>query len=821
MTTSSKNILQKLRDFLLENTRDNITLKFLIGLILIALITVMFPHPESIEYSYNVGSVWTDKDLIAQFSFPVYKDFRQYEKERQEAEKNVYPVFQRHEDVTKNQIDALGQIVQSLEEVVVARVRMMKTRASRDSLSYRESIGELPFSLTDDEWNLLHQWQATENRGGVKRFENFTQTLSSIVSDVLKTGIIDQLKMKQSRAELALRKGTEEDIIPYAKLYDDDEAINVLSARIRAAMGEGTQASLALKIVRAIVKPNILFNREESDRAIQRAADDVPRTIGFMQENERIISKHDRITDEKKLKLDSYRKARVEQGSEYIEWRHRIGIVLHVTIVIGLFTIYLFLFRKRIIHDNGKLVLISLILLLETFFAYLSLALTLTEPVQYLIFVPAASMLLTIIFDSRVAFYGTVTIALLIAGIRGNDYAFALTSLVAGALGAYTVRDIRNRTQIFRSLIFIFTGYALSIIAISLEQFESLTTITSALTYALANAVFSPVLTYGLLIFFERVFKVTTDLTLLELSDFNQPLLHQLSAKAPGTFHHSIMIGNMAEAAADAIGANSILGRVGGYYHDIGKMIKAEYFVENQVGSGNRHNRLKPRMSALIIQSHVKEGVELGREYGLPEKILDFIPQHHGTTRISYFYDKALKQAMRRPGKETINDEDFRYPGPKPQTKETGIVMLADSVEASTRVIDEITPQKLEQAIENMIKQRFIEGQLDDCDLTLRDLTKIKDAFLKILLGIHHQRIKYPEQQRSEEAAALPASKPSDTALPVVETVPTVAREPSTTAMLPETRSSPEIAPPTTEDKTPRGEREQADTLRHMTDQQS
>lgn len=806
---------------MLENTRDNITLKFLIGLILIALITVMFPHPESIEYSYNVGSVWTDKDLIAQFSFPVYKDFRQYEKERQEAEKNVYPVFQRHEDVTKNQIDALGQIVQSLEEVVVARVRMMKTRASRDSLSYRESIGELPFSLTDDEWNLLHQWQATENRGGVKRFENFTQTLSSIVSDVLKTGIIDQLKMKQSRAELALRKGTEEDIIPYAKLYDDDEAINVLSARIRAAMGEGTQASLALKIVRAIVKPNILFNREESDRAIQRAADDVPRTIGFMQENERIISKHDRITDEKKLKLDSYRKARVEQGSEYIEWRHRIGIVLHVTIVIGLFTIYLFLFRKRIIHDNGKLVLISLILLLETFFAYLSLALTLTEPVQYLIFVPAASMLLTIIFDSRVAFYGTVTIALLIAGIRGNDYAFALTSLVAGALGAYTVRDIRNRTQIFRSLIFIFTGYALSIIAISLEQFESLTTITSALTYALANAVFSPVLTYGLLIFFERVFKVTTDLTLLELSDFNQPLLHQLSAKAPGTFHHSIMIGNMAEAAADAIGANSILGRVGGYYHDIGKMIKAEYFVENQVGSGNRHNRLKPRMSALIIQSHVKEGVELGREYGLPEKILDFIPQHHGTTRISYFYDKALKQAMRRPGKETINDEDFRYPGPKPQTKETGIVMLADSVEASTRVIDEITPQKLEQAIENMIKQRFIEGQLDDCDLTLRDLTKIKDAFLKILLGIHHQRIKYPEQQRSEEAAALPASKPSDTALPVVETVPTVAREPSTTAMLPETRSSPEIAPPTTEDKTPRGEREQADTLRHMTDQQS
>ena len=746
MALSGKDIRQSLKSVFLAKGRDNIPLKILTGMFLIALVALMFPHPESIEYSYNVGSVWTDKDLIAQFSFPVFKDLHEYEKERREAARVIYPVFERHDEIAKAEVDSIADIISSLRDAIVVRTQPEKTRALHDASPAQQAGGSLPFTLTDAEWNLLHQWLTAESRGGKARFEEFQKNLTSIVSDVLKSGVIDQVKLRESRAELALRKGTEEDILQYSKLYDLDEASGAISARIGTTMREEPEASIASKIIHAVARPNIVFDQVETDRATQRAADNVARTIGFVQENERIISRHDRITEEEKLKLDSYRKVRVERGSEYIEWRHRIGIVLHVTIVLGLFAIYLFLFRKRIFHNNGKLVLISLIILLEAFLTYLSLALNLTEPVQYLIFVPAASMLLAIIFDSRVAFYGTVAIALLIAGIRGNDYAFALTSLVAGALAAYTVRDIRNRTQVFRSLIFIFIGYALPIVALSLEQFESLATITSALTYALANAVFSPMLTYGFLIFFERVFRVTTDLTLLELSDFNQPLLRTLSEKASGTFHHSITIGNMAEAAAEAIGANSILARVGGYYHDIGKTLKPEYFVENQVG-GNRHQRLRPRMSALIIRSHVKDGVELGREHRLPEEILDFIPQHHGTTRISFFYDKALKAAARRPGKETINEEDFRYPGPKPQTKEAGIVMLADSVEASTRAIDEMTPQKLEYTIENMIKHRFVEGQLDECELTLRDLTKITEAFSKILPGIHHQRIKYPEPQ--------------------------------------------------------------------------
>jgi cyclic-di-AMP phosphodiesterase PgpH len=258
--------------------------------------------------------------------------------------------------------------------------------------------------------------------------------------------------------------------------------------------------------------------------------------------------------------------------------------------------------------------------------------------------------------------------------------------------------------------------------------------------------------------------------------------LVELSEKAPGTFHHSVTIATLAEAAAEVVGANAILARVGGYYHDIGKILKPEYFIENQMGPHSRHTRLKPRMSALIISAHVREGIELARERGLPEKVIDFIPQHHGTTRISFFYDKALKQAARKPSKDVIVEDDFLYPGPKPQTKETGILMLADSVEAVTRSLTEVTPQKLETAISNMIKHRFMDGQLDECDLTLRDLRKIEEAFHKILMGMYHQRIKYPEPE-----AEIPTVAESEISPAAVQRPEAVIPTPESATIAPET----------------------------------
>ena len=256
-------------------------------------------------------------------------------------------------------------------------------------------------------------------------------------------------------------------------------------------------------------------------------------------------------------------------------------------------------------------------------------------------------------------------------------------------------------------------------------------------------------LAYPLLWVFERTFDITTDLTLLELSDTNRPILKKLSMRAPGTFNHVLQVANLAEAAAAAVGANALLTRVGALYHDIGKIVKPEYFVENQRPDSNPHDALKPRMSALIIASHVKEGLDLGRDENLPKEVLQFIPMHHGTTRIEYFYRRALDLTQSKDA--DVSESDFRYPGPVPNSKETGILMLADSVEAASRSLENPNHKRLESLIDGLVEARREDGQLDDTDLTFKDLKVIKETLLNALLGIYHVRVKYPGEDSSEK----------------------------------------------------------------------
>jgi putative nucleotidyltransferase with HDIG domain len=722
---------------------DNLFIKINIAIVLIALTSAMFPSPEIFEYDYKVGTVWTEKDLIAPFSFPVYKNQAKYENDKKEAISSVHKVFTFDDAVASAQVESLRAYFKYLKSFHEIQNKLKKNPTSADSLKFDNLRLLLPPGITP------HDIEAINRTTDLDEMESF---LLKTTGDILNRGIINQRHSSIQIREIAIRKGNTETILPVHNYFDLDSAFVSIRGKIFERYSKYELASLAIKIVEQVIRPNIIFNQAETDALISAAVENVPLTVGFVQENERIVSKHERITPEIKLKLESFGKAKIDRGTYGERIIRKVGVVFHTTLILLLYGIYIYLFRKRIFHDNSKLAMIAILILMQAFFAHLSVKIDVNAPIQYLIFLPASAMLLTIIFDSRVAFYGTVVMALLIAGIRGNDYDIALASLVAGALAAYTVRDIKHRTQIFRSLVFIFSGYALTIIARSLERFETFTVFLQELTFAFANAVFSPVLTYGLLIFFEKSFRITTDLTLLELSDQNHPLLKILREKASGTFHHSMMIGTLAEAAADAIKANSILARVGGYYHDIGKSLKPEYYAENEVQKKSRHHRLTARMSTLVIISHVKEGMELAREYSLPESVIDFIPQHHGTTLISYFYEKAMKQAAVKKLTVEVRDEDYRYPGPKPQSKEAGIVMLADVVEAYTRSMPDPTPEKLESAIDNRIKTRFIEGQLDECELTLRDLTKIKEAFLNILTGIYHQRIEYPQTQITESA---------------------------------------------------------------------
>ena len=720
-----------------------------IGVSLVILLAIMFPHGEEIDVDYKVGAVWAQKDLIAPFSFALLRDESEYVHDVELAKRGVYPVFERNSSVEKNQLQTLDSLWSRLDSALELRAPVKRNQrrhrsAPRDSAAFAVYSSRLDIPLNDGEWETLQGLKAS--RGLMK----LKDVIEGSFREFYATGVLNRPKISIPKNDIALRKGAQEEIVPKARMYDQSDVKELLDSRLSATYKNNPKVlDVGYKIGVTLFEPNILFSELATKQATDAAVNTIPRTSGFVQENERIVSKHERITPEIKLKLESLATARAEQGSNNDYLLQRVGIGLHVVIVVMLFGIYLYLFRKRIFWNNRRLALIAFLIVLEGFFAYLTRELDVNAPIELLIFVPAASMLLTIIFDSRVGFYGTVIIALLVAAIRGNDYAIVLTSIVAGALSVYTVRDMRNRSQIFRSLGFIFLGYALSITALGVERFVAVSVVAEQLGYALANAIVSPVLTYGLLIFFERVFKVTTDLTLMELSHFSHPLLRRLSEQAPGTYHHSLAIATLAEAAASAIGANEVLARVGAIFHDIGKLVKPMYFVENQKGSRNRHDKLTPRMSSLIISAHVKEGLTIGEEYHLPQEVLDFIPMHHGTTRIEYFYSKALELARQSSDEtkiEEINEQDYRYPGPKPQTRETGILMLADTVEATTRTLDDPSPQKLETVIDEMIKKRFEEGELDECPLTLKDLTKIRAAFLSVLIGVHHTRVKYPEQ---------------------------------------------------------------------------
>jgi len=509
---------------------------------------------------------------------------------------------------------------------------------------------------------------------------------------------------------------------------------------------DSTYFDLFAKIFYSFVKPNLIFNEKETNDLIEREKSKVLRTAGVVRENEKIISRHEIITPEKYLKLESLRRAQKERGIGTGQVLKDLGRFILISSILTIFWIYLYMYRKKIYFDNKLLSLITALFMFEILLAFLITRMKAGYEVNYLILIPAFSMLMTIIFDSRVAFWATAAISLVIGSITGYSYDITVASFVAGAISIYSVRSIGNRMQIFRSFIFIFIAYAFVVLSFSFQKQESINVILTKLSFVAGNALLSPILTYGLLVFFEKIFGIMTEITLLELSDFNHPLLRELSARAPGTFHHSIAVATLAEAAAKAIGANSVLARVGAYYHDVGKILNPEFFVENQMESDKLHSSITPEQSVQIIISHVEEGQKIARKYGLPSEIIKFIPMHHGTTLVAYFYGKALKRRELR--NVEIEESNFRYKGPKPDSKETGIVMLADSVEAAVRSLDEKTPENIEKTVEAIFENRIEDGQLDESNLTFKDIEEIKKTFIQMLVNLYHPRVKYPEQEK-------------------------------------------------------------------------
>ena len=438
---------------------------------------------------------------------------------------------------------------------------------------------------------------------------------------------------------------------------------------------------------------------------------------------------------------------------EHIEKMKALGLqnpILHIQNIIGLFLInalfiiliglYIYTFHRNIFNDNNKLILLSIIYIFMIFVAKIS-----GEISGYLIPMAFASMLIAITIDSRLALWMTFIISYNIGFIFLGEINYMIVALAGGLISVFSIRKATQRSSLTRAGLLIAITNIFSIFSLGLIQRSSSQVMLHNSMWGIVNGFASVILTIGILPFLESFFDITSSFKLMELSNPNQPLLKQLLVEAPGTYHHSVVVGNLAETAAEEIGANALLTRVGAYYHDIGKLKRPYFFSENQEAYKNTHDDMEPSLSALVIASHVKDGVDMAKKYRLPKAIVDIINQHHGTGLISYFFHRALQS---NGSKNTpVTEENYRYSGPKPQTKEAGIILLADSLEAEARTLNNPTSSRIKNLTQNVVNRNLENGQLDECNLTLKDLNSIKDVFSRILTGMFHNRVEYPDEE--------------------------------------------------------------------------
>jgi putative nucleotidyltransferase with HDIG domain len=706
-----------------------------IGLFVAFLVSVaaLFPRSKISSLNFEVGTTWYHQDLVAPFAFAIQKNKADYEREQEKARQSVLPVFRRQGEAFS--VEAYHAFYNALAD-------SLKLALAKGRLDSNTTL----LGLNNQERTLLlsnFAQSVEKNKVQQSLLLSLPRVLQSPIQALLNDGILNEPKSSFKRSEFVIRSQNEreEKVLKFSTVRDSLEVYETLRELLLQKFNSPTNDTLqlALKLVAPFLRPNIFYDEAQTLADQERAANQVPLGAGIVRQNEKIISRGEIITPDIKRKLDSFIQAKMEREMPAGALQLYIGKILIILIIIGVFTTYLYIARPKIWHDNAMLLLLFSITLVELVAVWYSLQFENLSP--YIVPIGLASILFTVIFDSRVGFFATVTVALLAGTIRGNDFPFALATIFAGSLGVFATRGIRKRSQVFAPVLLVFVGYAVSILAFNFSRLASLNEILNDLQFAAMSSILC-FLVYPILLLIEKVFGITTDMTLMELSDLNHPLLREMATKAPGTYSHTMQVSLLAEEAATAIGANPLLCRVGAYFHDIGKTAEADYFTENQNGK-NLHDHLQATTSGRIIADHVKRGLVIGRQHKLPEEVIDFIPEHHGTTIIHFFYDKALKTLP----PEKINIEDFRYPGPKPRRKETAIVMLADSVEASVRSLTNPTEETIGQIIDTVIRKRLDENQFNESDLTFSDLERIKQSFIKTLVANKHKRIKYPGQK--------------------------------------------------------------------------
>ncbi|MDG5813915.1 HDIG domain-containing protein [Chitinispirillales bacterium ANBcel5] len=737
-----------------------ITLPMLILAVTVVFVVLLFPYHETVQ-PFDLPKIGeaAKETIIAPFTFDIKRLPEELERRRQEAMDEVLLVMDYDvtvaREVVKSIEEAKGKVTSYIEESSTDSVkRDIKRELSKD-ISERavstllkrpklldEAIQQASFMLEKGVASVLF----------VRSPEHLAELRAEYNTD------FDQ-QIHYDKNFVSLLREDSELVVSVAEIPVKEIALEQVVSRLKRDLQMDDEAlSTIYEVLFAYVRPNINVNRALTMQRRQEAAKEIRETSGKVIKDTEIVRKHQEVTPEVMQKIRSMHMAMDRTESTLEKKRIRtgnLGRLMLVLIPLFFMAFYLKNYEPELMKSPKRTFAFALILLLQLLIIRLGLAVLpkffegvteFTLIPEYINPVFIGVILSAILFNLRLSMIMALFVSLYYSVVLGfNQFFFIYTFLGSLLLALFTYK-IRYRWHFFRAIppsfiiciinisMWHFIGYQFSLIALFQNYLLAFFGVTGSVFIAMA---FTP--------FFERIFDITTDMTLVELSDMNHPILKRLSIEAAGTYNHSVLVGNLAESAALRIGANALLARVASYYHDIGKIEKSDYFVENCMhGDKNRHNKLTPSMSALVISSHVREGVDLAKKHKLPLIIQDIIRQHHGTSTVSFFYEKALEQD---PHKQ-VQEKDFRYPGPPPQTREAAIIMLADSVEAASRSIASSSPKLLRELVKKIIRDKFLASQLDQCNLTQRDLYGIVEGFMPVLQGIFHTRIEYPAKKK-------------------------------------------------------------------------
>jgi hypothetical protein len=698
----------------------------LVFMILIIILTgFMFPNQRAINENgedvrqVNIGVLWMNETIKAEFPFAIIRPESEIELEKEKVLKSTPVICLNSENSVTEAEAKLSALLQICEG------KLQESGILNEIVT--KNILEFPQQKKAIIGQIVQKYRAELISSYYERKPLISVALSTLSDTVFirKNKGIDIPMLKSAFSDTILMRGQLSDL--FADKLQIQEVEKVVSTLIE------------------ILKPKYEVSKSLTQETKSNRLASIPRTLGIVRAGEVLIRKGERFDRLSALKVQSYVSNRGNSDTSTYSWSILLGSIGHSFLIFSMMILYLYFIRPVIFAHHQQLYGLFGIVLIAPIFSWITVFINSSYPLEYAVIVPALSMLIAILYDSRTAFYSTVVMSLLIAGVRGSDYSVGLAMMIGGMVAAYSVRDIQARTQLFASITYVFIGMSVSIASIGAERSLSWNEMYPQLIVAGINAVFSPIFTFGVLYLIERVFPVTTDLKIDEYDSLEHPLLIEMNEKAPGTFQHTMTIARLAESAAHAIHANALLAKVGSLYHDIGKIPKAEYYVENQINIDNKHNHLPPKKSASIIKEHVHDGIELAKEYKLPQRIIDFIPMHHGTMLVKHFYAKAIELSQNGEGPTIVKEEDYRYTGPKPNTKETGILMLADAAEAVVRLNNAETKEDIEVILQTIINDRMLDGQLDECPLTIAEIHEIKESFIKNLLGMRHHRISYKE----------------------------------------------------------------------------